>query len=63
MAFHRQIHTTQELRANQDGQWIEDQGDYRIKIRGRRNNIPNSWDDLMRSDLRHKCWKRHRMTQ
>jgi len=63
MSCHRAIQTTQELRANQGGQWIKDQGEYRIKIRGRRLNLPNSWDDIMRTDWSHRCWKRHRKHQ
>lgn len=61
MSCHRAIQTTQERRANQGGQWLKEFGDYKIKIR--RTNLPNSWDDIMRTDWRHRTWKRHRLTQ
>ncbi len=63
MSCHRAIKTTQEIRANQDGQWVKGDFDFMVKIRGRRRNIPNSWDDIMRTDWSHRCWKRHRHTQ
>ena len=62
MLCHRAIQTTQERRVNQ-GQWNKDQGEYRIKIRGRRTRLPNSYDDVMRTDWKHRCWKRHRLNQ
>lgn len=60
----RNIRTTQERRANQGGQWVKEFGnDYRVKIRGRRTKLPNAWDDIIRGDYNHRCWKQHRLTQ
>ncbi len=63
----RKIHTTQERRANQDGQWIKVTtlwiGEIWIKIRPKRVKLPNSYDDIMRTDWKHRSWKRHRKTQ
>lgn len=32
-------------------------------VRGRRRKLPTSWDDLLRSDHRTRCWKSHRRTR
>ena len=56
---HRRIRTTQERR------WAHawDDEEFAPKVRGRRNasNLPNSWDDYWRYNL--KNWKDHRKTQ
>ena len=59
----RNIRTTQERRANQDGQWVGNDFGMKIKIRGRRLKLPNAWDDIPRRDWNHRSWKRHRLTQ
>lgn len=60
----RKSRTTQERRANgrRNGQWIED---FCLKMRPSRNmaNLPNSWDDIVRRDLKDRSWKHHRLTQ
>ena len=58
----RNIRTTQERRANQGGQWIEDQG-FLIFAKIRRTHLPNAWDDIIRRDYKERSWKRHRNTQ
>lgn len=34
-----------------------------VKVRAKRLNLPDSYDDENRSDLGHKTWKRHRAAQ
>lgn len=49
--YFRRIRTTQERRMSFS---------HPEYIRGKRNfrTLPNSWDDLDRSDLHYRCWKR-----
>ncbi len=64
MSCMRQPRTTQERRANQNGQFIKEWDGFVVKIRGGRLNLPNAWDDIIRGDWSHrKCWKRHRKVQ
>lgn len=50
----RNPRTTQEKRANQGG-WR--------RAKRKPKNLPNAWDDILRSDMNHRTWKRHRRTQ
>ncbi|MCF8354341.1 MAG: hypothetical protein K9H48_07795 [Melioribacteraceae bacterium] len=50
----RKIRTTQERRWNEDHKKI-------VKIRGRRKNLPDSWEDIKFETQR--CWKKQRKTQ
>ena len=62
--MHRKPKTTQERKANgKRGFLIWDE--YRVKLRGRRSShtLVDAWDDLMRSDINHHSWERHRRTQ
>lgn len=59
----RDIRTTQERRS-----WfsfIMSMSDYPQWIKRRRSNkhVPNSWDDIIRSDLYDRSWKLNRKTQ
>lgn len=42
-----------------------DEDEIFVPVRGRRRKgyVPSSWDDIHRSDIGVKCWKRHRKTQ
>lgn len=54
--------TTQEIRETEFTRYDEDIAEYRVKVRGRRFNLPTLYDDIMRSNYS-KNWKRHRRTQ
>lgn len=60
----RLVNTKQERRAAGRGNavWVDG---YRVRVRAKRNtaNLPNSWDDIARSDYTNRSWKRHRKTQ
>ena len=58
---HRKPRTIQERR---ESQGCLDEP-YKIKIRNKRNhrNLPNSYDDIKRSDYENKNWKEYRKTQ
>lgn len=60
----RNPHTTQERRATGKRMVLHIDG-YAVHIRARRNasNLPTNYDDMIRSDMGHKTWKRHRDTQ
>lgn len=64
MGFHRAPRTTQERRANGRRDILRIDG-YEIRLRGKRSMpiLPDTYDDLMRSDWHHHSWKRHRLTQ
>jgi hypothetical protein len=32
-------------------------------VRPKRRRLPHTWDDLIRGDLGHRSWKRHRLFQ
>ena len=55
MAYHRRPKTTAEKRANQDREWN----------RGKRSvrRLPSNWDDLHRSSLEDRSWKKYRKTK
>lgn len=36
---------------------------HRIRVRAKRRRLPNAWDDLMRGDIDHRSWKRHRRSR
>jgi len=59
--YFRKIKTTQERRWN--GAW--DDEEFAPKARAKRVgvNLPCDWDDLPRSDVDIRCWKRYRKTQ
>jgi len=59
--YHRGVRTMNEKRQVEACELDE----FSPKVRCRRNaaNLPNSWDDYMRSDLRNNNWKKHRKTQ
>ena len=63
-AFLRNPHTTQERRMNGRRDLLCIDG-YEVRLRAKRNqtNLPNTYDDPMRDDWRHRSWKRHRKTQ
>lgn len=48
---YREIGTTQERRANQDG-WC--------RAARRPHVLPNAWDDITRRDMDDRSWKRYR---
>lgn len=50
----RNMRTTQERRANQDGF---------CRAKRRANVLVNAWDDVVRQDMDHRSWKRHRKHQ
>jgi hypothetical protein len=52
----RKIQTIQERR------WNEAHKDL-VKIRGNRKKLPDDWEDIPRSDINHRSWKKHRKTQ
>ena len=57
----RRPRTTQERRA-----YFHDEiAEYGVRIRGRRSAhaLPNAWDDICRSDIFTKNWKKQRRTQ
>ena len=55
----RRPRTTQERRA-----YLRDESSVRLRARRSAKNLPNAWDDIVRSDIfDHKSWKRHRRTQ
>lgn len=64
-SYYRRIHTFAEHRDNEGLLRDEDAQEYRVIPRPKRvsMNLPNSWDDIGRSDYRNKNWKRHRKTQ
>lgn len=63
--YYRKIKTTQEHRANRAVLTDEDAKLYRVKVRGKRakNFLPNTWDDIIYSDITIKNWKKYRRTQ
>jgi hypothetical protein len=60
--YMRHPRTTNERRA-----YFHDEiSEYQIRVRGRRTskNLPEAWDDMLRSDTyNHKNWKHHRRHQ
>lgn len=62
-SFSRRPKTLQE-RAQAEAH-DEELREYGIRVRPRRNkaNLPNSWDDVGRTDWDDRSWKRHRKTQ
>lgn len=64
MAYHRRPRTTQERRENGKRNVLYFD-DYEVKIRASRNmsNLVEAWDDIGRSDMSHRTWKRYRKTQ
>lgn len=64
--YYRNPNTKQERTINNNHIHDEDIIDYNIKIRTKRcgYNLPSSWDDVCRSDIRNKNgWKSNRKTQ
>lgn len=57
----RHIRTTQETRANQDGPEERIGRKRQLWARGKRRNLPTSWDDIFVPTF--KCWKKYRRTQ
>lgn len=62
-SYFRHPKTFQELKEYSYNYFDEDIKDYKIKIRKKRKNIPNYWDEIIRSDYKHFSWKRNRKTQ
>lgn len=62
--YYRAPKTTQERRlvGRRDLLHIDE---YVVRIRPSRNwtNLPNTYDDISRSDIGDRSWKRHRLTQ
>lgn len=56
--YYRAIRTTQEIRMQDAWKDVEHAPPVR-----RRRELPNSWDDISRSDWRIRSWKRHRSHQ
>lgn len=63
--YYRHIKTTQEHRANRAILTDEEFKLYRVKVRAKRakNFLPNTWDDILYSDITIKNWKKYRRTQ
>jgi len=63
MGYHRAPKTTQERRAN--GRRCNNIDEYGVRLRGRRSQmtLPDTYDDMQRSDINFHSWKRHRRTQ
>lgn len=61
----RNPRTTQERRANGKRSTHIDVDGYKVKTRARRSqcNLPCTYCDIIRKDLDHRTWKRHRRTQ
>jgi len=61
----REIHTTPEMRRFVADEEMSRELDIHKPMRQRRsrNNLPNSWVDIVRSDANGKSWKRNRKTQ
>jgi hypothetical protein len=65
----RNPRTTQEIKANallecEIGEVATEYGSTTIKGRCRGIGVvPTNWDDIRRSDLAHRTWKRHRRFQ
>lgn len=57
--WYRYVHTTNERRQNQNIDFEELQG-FHVKTR---KNLPNSWDDIVRTDHNDRSWKTSRKTQ
>lgn len=64
MGWLRHPRTTQERRANGRRGVIEID-EFLIRLRAKRNSyrLPQHWDDIIRGDIEHRTWKRHRRQQ
>lgn len=40
-----------------------DERDAEFRVKGKVKLLPNLWDDVVRTDIGHRSWKRHRTTQ
>lgn len=63
--WYRRPQTNQEIREGEFLWYDEDAKEYGIEPRRRRgrDELPNWWDDIHRSDVRDRCWKTQRRTQ
>lgn len=59
--YYRNPKTLNEIKGNAENIAYEVKKEYGISLKGRKRNLPSSWDDIYRNDLR--SWKKTRKTQ